>query len=180
MVPAQAAYQPGQAPVSGPAYPVASSVPYPTSAMPTTGYSAYPPAPVKTAKPGRLAVILLSVLSGLLVLALVGVTTLFFVNAGNARKKQDALTSQLADRDKQLTDLQKQLETKAADLTKLQQDLDGSKAATAEQTKEKEAVAKCLDLIYDVLAASTVSEFNKRLKAADKPCDEADKYVDSF
>jgi Skp family chaperone for outer membrane proteins len=178
-----AAYQPGQAPVSPPAYPVASGLPYPTSSMPATGapYAAYPAGPAApAAKPGRLAVILLSVLSGLLVLALIGMTTLFFVNAGNAKKKQDSLTAQLADRDKELADTKSQLQAKVADLSKLQQDLDGSKAATAEQTKEKEAVAKCLNLIYSALGARTASEFSKKMKAAEKPCDEADKYVDNF
>jgi Skp family chaperone for outer membrane proteins len=175
--PAGPAYQAGQAPVSGPAYPVASGVPYPTSSFPATGVPAAQPAP---AKRGRTAVILLSTLSGLLVLGLIGMTTLFVVSAGQAKKKEDTLTAQLNAANRELSNTKLDLQAKASDLSKLQQDLDGSKAATAEQAKEKEAVGKCLDLIYKVLSARTLSDFNKRLKAADKPCDEADKYVDSF
>jgi hypothetical protein len=107
-------------------------------------------------------------------------TTLFVVSAGDAKKKEDSLSAQLAQRDKELTDSKAQLESKVADLAKVQQDLDGSKAATAEQTRQKEAVGKCLNLLYKALAARTVSAFNKAIKAAEKPCDEADKYVDSF
>ncbi|NUR94787.1 MAG: hypothetical protein HOV67_05945, partial [Kribbellaceae bacterium] len=184
--PAPTAQYPAQpAPAAQPAaqpYPVASAVPYPTSSMPASGvgYQAYPPVPAAPAKPKRLGVILLSVLSGVLALALIGVTTLYFVSAGDAKKKQDSLSAQLTDRNKELTDTKAQLEAKAADLTKAQQDLEGSKAATAEQTKEKEAVAKCLNLILSALSARTVSDFNKKVKAAEKPCDEADKYVDNF
>ncbi|MCP2324713.1 hypothetical protein HDA40_003220 [Hamadaea flava] len=184
---AQPAYQPGGAtvppaqptvagnPPTGyptsavPAQPVSGAA-YPTSAYPATGapYSAVPAGPPGPKKGP--AVLILSILVGVLVLALGTVTTLYLVKASDASKQEKAAATQAATDAKDLADLKAQLTTTKGEAEKLKQDLEGAKNANAEKLK---LLTACVDAVDKMMTSTTQAAFNKAFPAMRAACEAA-------
>jgi Tfp pilus assembly protein PilN len=129
-------------------------------------------------------VLVLAIVAGLL-FALGGVMTgLYVAKSSEASRNKLELTAQLADRDGKVDANTKEIERLKADLQTandkvktVEQDLTGTQNARDEQARQKQVIAKCLDLLTRALAAPNRAAFDKLAKEADKACTEANKYL---
>ena len=159
-------YAPGYAPVSAvPGYGPVSAVPY--------GMPGYPMEAPK--KKGRVGIIVLSVLTGLLTLGAAGMTTLYFVEKSErtaADKKVSEQAAAITTEQGKVKDLEGKWAQTKSEVAKLTQEIEGAKSKTADVTKEKEALAACFRAIENYAVAQT----SANRQAADAACDEASKY----
>ncbi len=165
---------PGVPPVSGqPAYG------YPYADQPLSG-PPYGVPPTAAPKPRRTAVIVLSIATALLFVASGVLGGMFVVQRGqtdDGNVRIAALQADVTAKTKKLEELQANLDSvNSANILK-QQELDGSKNDRNEQERQKKVIGKCLDLLLEVFAADTESEFDKKIRGAEKTCDEADSYM---
>ena len=201
--PAQPSYEPGYPSAPGyapaatgpgdtaiqPAYPGSSmsAPPYgtPMSAPPGSGmsYGTAPAAAPSGGGKGR-AVLVLSIVAGLLFVLGGLMTGLFVAKSGELDKTERNLTAQVADRDGRITANDKEIERLKRDLQTandkikaIEQDLTGTKNDRDEQERQKQVIAKCLDLFAKAMASTTSAAFEKAIKEADKACTEAEKYL---
>jgi flagellar basal body-associated protein FliL len=164
--------QPGQPVSSQPAY----GLPYteqPLSAPP------YGMAPAQPPKPRRTGLIALAIVAALLFASggvLGGLLVAQRGETDRARTEIAAQKQKIAEHETEIDNLKVNLDSVNSKNLLTQQELDGSKNDRAEQERQKKVVAKCLDLLLDVFASTSQSQIEKRLKAADKTCDEADRY----
>ncbi len=152
--------QAGPAPVSAPGYE-------------TYGISAYPPP--ATPKRGRAGMIVLSLATGVLVLATAALGVLFFLEAdarADTQAQLDQKTSALSAEQTKTKDLDTQLQTSKETVAKLNQDLTGAKAKTDEVTVARDALAACFQAIETYARSKT----SANAKAADEKCAEAAKH----
>lgn len=154
---------PGYAPVSAvPGYAPVSAVPgygYPVSAMP---YGA-PQAPFAQPKKSKAGVIVLSIITALLVLATGGVSTLYFVEKSERTASDKVVAEQkatLAGQKTELEDLKAKVQAGKDELTKVNQELTGTKNNAA-------ALQKCLDALDAFFSNPT----SAKGKAVDKACE---------
>ncbi|HEV7711629.1 MAG TPA: hypothetical protein VGP16_25810 [Asanoa sp.] len=164
--------QPGQPVSSQPAY----GLPYteqPLSAPP------YGMAPAQPSKPRRTGLIALAIVAALLFASggvLGGLLVAQRGETDRARTEIAAQKQKIAEHETEIDKLKVNLDSVNSKNLLTEQELDGSKNDRAEQERQKKVVAKCLDLLLDVFASTSQSQVEKRLKAADKTCDEADRY----
>ncbi|NUO60593.1 MAG: hypothetical protein HOV78_28335 [Hamadaea sp.] len=171
MPPTQPVTPPPGYPTSAvPAQPVSAGPAYPTSGYPAAGapYSAVPAGPAAPKKGP--AVLVLSILVGVLVLALGTVTTLYLVKASDASKQEKAAAAQAATDAKNLEDVKAQLTTTKAEAEKLKQDLEGAKNANAEKLK---LLSACVDAVDKMMSSTTQAAFNKAFPAMRAACEAA-------
>ncbi len=143
----------------------------------------YPPQPPAGARKSRAALVL-AIVAGLLFVAGGLMTGLFIAKSGELTKTESALTSQIADRDSkieangsEIDRLQRELQTAKDKVKDVEQSLAGTQNARDEQERQKEVIVKCLNLFSDAMTATSKAAFDKAIKAAEKACDEADKYL---
>jgi hypothetical protein len=153
---------------SVPGQPVTSAVPYPTSAYPATGMPLMTETAPKKKGP---AVLILSIVVGLLVVALGAVTTLYVVKANDATKKEKAAATQAAADAKTVADLKAQVETVKAEAEKAKQDAEGARNANAEKIKLLNA---CVDAVKKMMAATSETAVRKALTDVVVTCQAAD------
>jgi hypothetical protein len=181
--PAVPTYAAAAAPVTYPtgAYPV-SSVPvsaYPVSSYPMNDPSeAYPAAPMSGSK-RPIATIVLSAVTGVLVVASGVLGALLVLKSIELSDTRAELTKQVADRDATITlnareieGLRNQVQQAKDDLAVTKRDLEGSENAGKELLAAKAAISNCLSRLEEFLAAPSQGKINT-LNAA---CEAADRY----
>jgi hypothetical protein len=179
--------QPPAYPVSGPGYPV-SGLAYPVSGpgYPVSG-PAYPVSgmgmPGAPAKPRRTAVIVLSCLMVLFLVA-AGVLGALYYTKNNAYQQQvktvAARDSTVDGQKKQIDDLKAQLKSTQDQLTDANQKATGTQNQVNELNHEKQVISQCLDLLGQVADAADRGDrttANKLAAQADPICAEADTYL---
>ncbi len=163
-------------PVSGPGYPV-SAPGYPVSG-PVPGLAAAAPA-----KPRRTAVLVLSILMVVFLLAAGALGGLYVAKASAYQRQARTLSASNAKVDtqkNQLDSLQQQLKSTQDKLTDETQKATGVQNQVDELTHEKQVISQCLDLLGQADAAAAKGDrttANKLLAQAQQPCDEANRYL---
>jgi hypothetical protein len=173
-------------PMSGPPM---SGPPYggpPMSGAPYSGAPAYGAQPGMQPPPRArrgVAVPILASLAALLLIAASVLTVLYVNKSGDlaaAKKTISARDTSIADKEKEITQLKADLQTKSDALDSAQRDLRGTQNDNEKNKKDKETVSLCLRLLLDALAAANRNDsatFNKKLTDMKKPCDEAEKIM---
>ncbi|GIF67155.1 hypothetical protein Ais01nite_51900 [Asanoa ishikariensis] len=181
--PAPDGSQPPASPYAVPAVPPVSGQPaygHPYTDQPLSAPPYGMPAVATARKPRRTAVIVLSILAGLLFISSGVLGGMFVVQRGETDRGNVEIAAQNADltaKAKKIEELQTNLDSVNSANILQQQELDGSKNDRNEQERQKKVVSKCLDLLLEAFAADTESQFDKKIRAAEKTCDEADKYM---
>jgi cell division protein FtsL len=185
-----AVFAPGNAPVAPPAaggpyaplYPMSGppAVGYPVSGPPISGVpfgyptTAYPP--VAPPKSRRAAVIILTILTALLTMATGVMTTLYLLKANEAKQLNQKITaheSTISSQRHDLEGLNRQVDDVKRQLTSAQDE--STQLHTA-----NDAIAKCLNTIYDfwdLLDQNKTTEARTKADEVDQLCSEADKYL---
>jgi chromosome segregation ATPase len=143
----------------------------------------YPPTSGAVGRRGR-AAIALGVVAVALLLAGGVMTALFVTKSGELDRTRTELSDQVARRDTTISDhqarirsLEQQLQEAKDEVEDVRQELTGTQNAKTQVETEKAAIVKCLDLVEQMLASTTQSQFEKRSAAAEKACAEAEKYL---
>ncbi|GIF73106.1 hypothetical protein [Asanoa siamensis] len=161
-------------PVSGqPVY----GAPYPDQPLSATPYSVPPMAPPKQR---RTAVLVLSIVTAFLFIASGLLGGLLVAQRGETSRANTEIAAQrdeITAKTKKLDEMEANLNAVNSENLLKGQELEGSKNDRNEQERQKKVVAKCLDLLMDAFSADTESQFDKRIAAAEKTCDEADRYM---
>jgi flagellar basal body-associated protein FliL len=126
-------------------------------------------------KKGRVGIIVLSILTGLLTLGAAGMTTLYFVEKSErtaADKKVGEQAATIAAEQSKVKDLEGKWALTKSEVAKLTQEVEGAKSKTADVTKEREALAACFRAIETYASSQT----NANRVAANAACDEASTY----
>jgi hypothetical protein len=139
--------------------------------------------PVPPAKPKRAAVIVLSCLVAVFVLA-AGAFAALYITKNNAYHQQvntvAARDKTVADQKSQIDGLTTQLKTTQDQLTNAQQQATGSQNQVNELTHEKQVISQCINLLDQANTAAANGDrttANKLLAQADPICTEADGYL---
>jgi flagellar basal body-associated protein FliL len=173
---------PGQPAAAYPAavYPPAA---YPVSAVPGAGpeYGGLPVSalpygyPQMAQKPKKTGIIVLSIVTGLLVLATGTLSALFFVESTERKSADKLVAEQKAAIEAETTrakDLDTQLQGSKAEVQKLTQEIAGAKSKTEDVTKEKEALAAC----FRAMEQYFISQSKANQTALQTACNEAERY----
>ncbi|HEY3501568.1 MAG TPA: hypothetical protein VGN37_02140 [Actinocatenispora sp.] len=189
-------------PASGPGYgaPVSGGFPPPeqnqfgdgqqqhTTVMPTIGAGG-PPLPANRfasnpgeRKRGPWIPVLAAAAAVFLILA--GTMTVLYVGKSGdlTSEKKVAADRQgtIDDQKSKLDDLNKQLDDTKKERDKAKQDLSGAQNKNTDLSKQRDIIAKCLSLLEQAIVASgkgDEAKTKKLLKELDKPCKEADQYL---
>jgi len=137
------------------------------------------PVPPAAPKPRRGGLIALAVIAALLFVTGGVLGGLLVGQTGETDRARDEVAAQKVTLDANSTEIEKlksDLDAANDKVAAIQQELDGSKNDRDEQERQKQVVGKCLDQILEAFAATSESQLTSRLKAAEKTCDEADRY----
>jgi septal ring factor EnvC (AmiA/AmiB activator) len=136
-----------------------------------------PPVPARGRGRG---LITLGVVAALLFVASGLLGGLLFASNGDLTRTEKLLAAEeqrsTAAEDKVKT-LEAQLRASNDRAGDLQETLQGAEGDRDEQERQKQVIATCLDRFTEALGATSQSEFEKLIKKAEKPCEEAEDYM---
>lgn len=181
-----------ESPASQPEYLMAMEAPDPTPTAPSqpgAPPASYPVPGAPAPRRGRMALVLVSIVAGLAVVASGVLATLLVVTAadlGDTRDRLAAVEAELAeertDHQQSVDRLESDLQRSQDDLAAAEQELDGAENMVDLLRSEQSVIRQCVALnneVVDAIITGDEAAFNAVIDEAEEVCEEADEILGS-